>query len=127
MLRFLTIAVSALTLATAGVAAAQSKKGSNGGTVVSSQGHPIEFVRKGLEITFYVSDHDGSPAPTENMRGRATIQDGGKTVTVPLTPSAPNLLVGKTEAEISPQARIVFTASLQGAHEHALTARYTAE
>ena len=127
MLRFLMVAVSTLTLATAGAAVAQSKKGSNGGTVASSQGHPIEFVRKGLEITFYVSDHDGSPVPTKNMRGRATIQDGGKTVTVPLSPSAPNLLVGKTEAEMSPQARIVFTASLQGAHEHALTARYTAE
>jgi hypothetical protein len=60
-------------------------------------------------------------------RGRATIQDSGKTVTVPLSSSAPNLLVGKTEAEMSPQALIVFTASLRGAHEHVLTARYTGQ
>jgi hypothetical protein len=121
------IAVSALTLMTSAAAVAQSKKASNGGTVVLAQGHPIEFVRKGLEIVFYVSDHDGSPVPTHNMQGRATIQDGGTTVVVPLSPSAPNLLVGQTETELSPEARIVFTSKMQGAHQHTLTARYAGE
>ena len=102
----------------------QTKKGSNGGPVVTSQGHPIEFVRKGLEIVFYVSDDDGSPLSTKEMRGRATIQDGGKTVTVPLTPSSPNMMVGKIQAELTPQARVVFSANLHG---HSLTARYTTE
>jgi hypothetical protein len=127
MFRFAIIAASALTLLTSSAAVAQSKKGSNGGTVVSSQGHPIEFVRKGLEIVFYLSDDDGSPLSTKNIRGRAAIQDGGKTVTVQLSPSAPNLLVGKTETELSPQARIVFTGTVQGPHEHTLTARFTAQ
>ena len=96
----------------------------SGGPVVTSQGHPIEFVRKGLEIVFYVSDDDGSPLSTKEMRGRATIQDGGKTVTVPLTPSRPNMMVGKIQAELTPQARVVFSANLHG---HSLTARYTTE
>jgi hypothetical protein len=126
MFKFAMIAISALTLLTSGAALAQSK-GSNGGMVASSQGHPIEFVRKGLEILFYLSDDDGSPLPTKNIRGRVTIQDAGKTVTVQLTPTAPNLLVGKTETEMSPQARIVFTGTVQGPHAHTLTARFTAQ
>jgi hypothetical protein len=106
------------------LAQAQTKRGNNGGPVVTSQGHPIEFVRKGLDIIFYVSDDDGSPLSTKGMRGRATIQDGGKTFNVALNPGAPNMLVGKLPAELSPQARVVFSASLHG---HSLTARYTAE
>lgn len=106
------------------VAAAQTKTGSNGGPIVKSQGHPIEFVRKGMDIVFFVGDDDGSPLPTKEMRGRATIQDGGKTVTVPLTPSNPNMMTGKLQAELTPKAIVVFSASLHG---HSLTARYTVE
>ena len=106
------------------VAAAQTKTGSNGGPIVKSQGHPIEFVRKGMDIVFFVGDDDGSPLPTKEMRGRATIQDGGKTVTVPLTPSNPNMMTGKLQVELTPKAIVVFSASLHG---HSLTARYTVE
>ena len=107
-----------------GIAAAQAVKGSNGGPVIRSEGHPIEFVRNSLDITFYVGDHNGSPLATAEMKGRATVQDGGKTVTVPLSPASPNMLRGKLEAELSPKAIIVFSAS---SHGHTLTARYTAE
>ena len=107
-----------------GVAAAQAKKGNNGGPVVKSEGHPIEFVRNGLDITFYVGDDDGSPLPTKDMKGRATVQDAGKTVTVPLSAASPNLMRGKLSAELSPKAIIVFSANVHG---HSLTARYTAE
>jgi hypothetical protein len=107
-----------------GLAAAQTTKGGNGGAIVKSEGHPIEFVRNGLDITFYVGDHNGSPLATADMKGRATVQDGGKTFTVPLSPASPNLLRGKLEAELSPKAIVVFSA---GSHGHALTARYTAE
>jgi hypothetical protein len=110
--------------AISGVAAAQAIKGSNGGAVAKSEGHPIEFVRNGLDISFYVGDHDGSPVLTKEMKGRATIQDGGKTVTVPLSPATPNLMNGKLSAELSSKAIIVFSANLHG---HTLTARYTAE
>jgi hypothetical protein len=124
MLRYISLALILAVTVVPNLALAQAKKGSNGGPVVTSQGHPIEFVRKGLDITFYVSDDDGSPLATKDMRGRATIQDGGKTVTVQLSPSSPNRMVGKLQNELSPQARVVFSASLHG---HSLTARYTAE
>src|SRR5215218_10580912 len=124
MLKYAFVAMIAVITATPDFAAAQTKKGSNGGPIVKSQGHPIEFVRKGQDIVFYVGDDDGWPLPTKEMRGRATIQDGGKTVTVPLTPSSPNMMVGKLQVELSPQAHVVFSANLHG---HSLTARYTTE
>ena len=47
------------------------------------EGHPIEFVSKGQEITFYILEDDGkSPTPTKGFSGRAVIQDGGKTIAV---------------------------------------------
>ena len=124
MRKMIFLALIAGMIAISGVAAAQPTKGSNGGAVVKSEGHPIEFVRNGLDITFYVGDHDGSPVPTREMKGRATIQDSGKTVTVPLSPASPNLMRGKLQAELSPKAISVFSASTHG---HSLTARYTAE
>ena len=49
------------------------------------EGHPIEFVSKGQEITFYILEDDGkSPTPTKGFGGRAVIQDGGKTIAVAL-------------------------------------------
>lgn len=124
MLKYVLAAMIVAMTAAPDLATAQTRKGSNGGPVVTSQGHPIEFVRKGLDIVFYVSDDDGSPLATKDMRGRATIQEGGKTVTVPLSPSSPNMMVGKLQTELTPQARVVFSASLHG---HSLTARYTVE
>jgi len=124
MRKWIFLAFIAATITLPGVAAAQAAKGSNGGAVVKSEGHPIEFVRNGLDISFYVGDHDGSPVSTKEMKGRATIQDGGKTVTVPLSPTTPNRMSGKLQAELSPKAIVVFSGSLQG---HTLTARYTAE
>jgi hypothetical protein len=110
--------------ATASLAQAQPKKGPNGGMVVTSQGHPIEFVLKGQELIFYVSDDDGSSLPTKDMRGRATVQDRGKTTTVPLEPGAPNMMVGKLQAPLGAKSRVVFSANLHG---HSLTARYVTE
>ena len=110
--------------ATASLAQAQPKKGPNGGMVVTSQGHPIEFVVKGQELVFYINDDDGSSLSTKDMRGRATVQDGGKTTTVPLEPAAPNMMIGKLQAPLASKARVVFSANLHG---HALTARYVTE
>lgn len=124
MRKWIFLASIAALAAMPGVAAAQTTKGSNGGPVVRSEGHPIEFVRNGLDITFYVGDDDGSPLSTKDMKGRATVQDGGKTATVALSPASPNLMRGKLSAELSPKAIIVFSAN---AHGHTLTARYTAE
>jgi hypothetical protein len=110
--------------ATASIAHAQQKKGANGGMVVTSQGHPIEFMVKGQDLVFYINDDDGSPLSTKEMRGRATVQDGGKTTTVPLEPAAPNMMVGKLQTPLGSKARVVFSAN---AHGHALTARYVTE
>ena len=124
MRKFVFLTLIAAMAAMPGFAAAQATKGSNGGPVVKSEGHPIEFVRNGLDIVFYVGDDDGSPLSTKDMKGRATILDGGKTVTVPLSPATPNLMSGKLQTELSPKAIVVFSAN---AHGHTLTARYTAE
>ena len=110
--------------AAAHIAQAQPKKGANGGMIVTSEGHPIEFVIKSQDLLFYISDHDGSPLSTKEMRGRATVQDGGKTTTVPLEPAAPNMMIGKLQAPLGSKARVVFSANLHG---HSLTARYVSE
>ena len=47
MLKHGLLALVIATMAAIGLAEAQSKKGANGGMVVTSQGHPIEFVLKG--------------------------------------------------------------------------------
>src|SRR5262245_22484875 len=124
MLKHGLLAIVIATTVTTALAEAQAKKGANGGTVVTSQGHPIEFVLKGQELVFYVGDDDGSPLPTKDMRGRATVQDGGKTTTVPLEPAAPNMMVGKLQTPLGSKARVVFSANLHG---HSLTARYVTE
>ena len=124
MLKHGLLAVLVAITAAVHVAEAQSKKGANGGMVVTSQGHPIEFVLRGQELVFYVNDDDGSPLPTKDMRGRATVQDGGKTATVALEPTAPNLMIGKLKGSLGSKARVVFTAYLHG---HSLVARYVTE
>jgi hypothetical protein len=124
MRKHLFLATIAVVAAMPGFADAQTRTGTNGGPVVKSQGHPIEFVRKGLDVVFYVGDDDGSPLSTKDMRGRATIQDSGKTVTVPLTPAGPNMMAGKLQTELTPKAIVVFSAN---DHGHSLTARYTVE
>ena len=124
MLKYVFTAMIVAQTASFNPAEARTKKGNNGGPVVISQGHPIEFVHKGQEIVFYVGDDDGSPLPTRDMKGRATIQQGGKTVTVQLKPGSPNMMVGKAETELASHARVVFSGSLHG---HSLTARYTVE
>lgn len=127
MIKRITITMLALAVSL-GMAAAQSTKGANGGQVVKAEGHPIEFVHKGQEIVFYLSDDDGSPLATKGMRGRAIVQDGGKTTTITLEPSAPNLMVGKLQTPLGSKARVVFSTSFKASgHSHTLTARYVTD
>ena len=74
MLKYIFLAMIVALTSSVGPATAQTNKGNNGGPVVTSQGHAIEFVHKGEEMIFYVGDDDGSPLPTKEMKGRATIQ-----------------------------------------------------
>jgi hypothetical protein len=124
MLKYVFVGMLAALIVLSSQAGAQTKKGANGGMVVSSQGHPIELVLKGQELTFYLIDDDGTPLATKGLKGRAVVQDGGKTVTIALTPAAPNMLVGKAEGPIGAKARVVFSTNVHG---HALTARYVTE
>jgi hypothetical protein len=128
MLKCRLFAVLIAVTAAANSAQAETKKGPNGGMVEVSQGHPIELVLKDQDIIFYLRDDDGSPLPTKGMQGRATVQYSGKTTTVPLQPSAPNMLVGKLEGPLGPKARVVFSGNFRiKAHTHTLTARYVTE
>ena len=100
-------------------------KGSNGGEVVVMEGHPIEFVSKGQEITFYILEDDGkNPTPTKGFVGRAVIQDGGKTFAVNLSPAEPNMFVGQLPMPLGSKARVVFSGKVEG---HNLQARFTTD
>jgi hypothetical protein len=81
-------------------------------------------VLEGQKLIFYISDHDGSSLSTKDMRGRATVQEGGKTATVPLESAAPNMMIGNLQTPLGSKARVVFSANLHG---HSLTARYVTE
>jgi hypothetical protein len=116
------IAILIAALAFAATAQAQTK-GVNGGDVVVMEGHPIEFVSKGLEITFYILEDDAkTPTPTKGFSGRAVIQDAGKTTSVNLAPAEPNKFVGQLQMPLGPKARVVFSAKVEG---HTLQARFT--
>ena len=125
ILRNLMIA-AAVSLTVVASASAQTK-GPNGGPVVTAEGHPIEFVHNGLDISFFIVDDDRKTAvPTKGMRGRAVIQSGGKTATVNLVAAPPNKLVGKLQAPLAPKARVVMSTSMSiGGHRHTLQARFT--
>jgi hypothetical protein len=99
-------------------------RGPNGGRVVVSDGHPVEFVASGPELTFFLQDDDGSPLRTRGVSGRAVVQQGGQTATVQLAPAEPNRLVGRLEAPVAPGARVVFSAALHG---HRMQARFVAD
>ena len=121
------VALVATSLWTGAAHAEASKKGPNDGAVVTVQGHAIEFVHNGLEIVFYISDHNAAPLAMKDLTGRAVVQDGGKTTTIPLSSADPNRLVGKLQAPLTPKARIVMSTAISaGGHKHTLQARFTA-
>jgi hypothetical protein len=112
-----TLMAATLGLAMVAVAAAGPKgptKGPNGGQMVLVEEHPIEFVVRDQEIVFYLGDHDGKPMATKGYKARALVQDGGKTVTVPLVATPPNMFVGKLAAPLGAKARVVFAGFIDG-------------
>jgi hypothetical protein len=126
MLRRTLLATLAATVAAPLAAMAQGtaqrpSRGPNGGRVVVADGHPVELVASGTELTFFLRDDDGTPRATRGVSGRAVVQQGGQTTTVQLAPAEPNRLVGRLEAPLAPNARVVFSAALHG---HRLQARF---
>jgi len=107
-----------LALVLSGPAAAA---GPNGGQIAMAEDHPVELVATDTGLTFFVSEGDGQPLPTTGLTGKAYIQAGGKTETVPLKGAAPNRFVGELKAPLPPGAKIVLSARVHG---HGLQARF---
>lgn len=95
--------------------------GPNGGQTTVADGHPIEFVSKDKEITFFVIGEDGKPVDTKNLTARAFVQAGGKTETVTLFPAAPNKLVGTTAVSLVAGSKVVLSSKIHG---HNVQARF---
>lgn len=103
------------------IGAAGAKAGPNGGQTTVVEGHPVEFVSTDAEMTFYLSDEDGTPLATKGLIARAIVQADGKTEMVTLTPAAPNKLVGPLKASLNKGAKVVLSTKLHG---HSLQARF---
>lgn len=115
----------ALSLATATFAASAHEvaKGPNGGPVVDSAGHHVEFVAKGAELVLFLSGENDKPlASAGTKNARAIVQDAGKTTTVQLRPAEPNKLVGTLAQPLGKGARVVVSATM--ADGHAVQARF---
>lgn len=98
-------------------------KGPNGGPVVDSAGHHVEFTTKGTELVLFLYDEGDKPLASAGTRSaRAVVQDGGKTATVALQPAEPNRLVGTLGQPLSKGARVVVSATM--ADGHAVQARF---
>ncbi|MBY0296770.1 MAG: hypothetical protein K2X71_12130 [Methylobacterium sp.] len=109
-----------LTVAAPGPARAQAA-GPNGGQTTVADGHPIEFVSRDREITFFVAGEDGKPLDTSGLNARAIVQAGGRTETVSLAPAAPNRLVGTVAAPLAVGSKLVLTSRIHG---HSVQARF---
>ncbi len=125
MWKRLSVTLLGVGITTFGAVGQGTKKGDNGGEVVVMEGHPIEFVARGQQITFYILEDDAkSPTQTKGFSGRAVIQDGGKTTAVALASAEPNMFVGKLAMPLGSKARVVFSAKVPG---HTLQARFTTD
>ncbi|KAA2242249.1 hypothetical protein [Salinarimonas soli] len=113
----------ALSLASGVALAHEMAKGPNGGPVVDAAGHHVEMIARGAELVLFLSDASDKPLASAGTKGaRALVQDGGKTVTVPLQPAEPNRLVGALAQPLGSGARVVVSATL--ADGHAVQARF---
>ncbi|WP_045836607.1 hypothetical protein [Hyphomicrobium sp. 99] len=97
-------------------------KGPNGGHVMESSGHHIEFVPSQTEVTFYLSDAAGKPIASKGTKAKVFVQEGGKTIPLVLTPTDPDKLTGKLAAPLSSGAKVAVTATMTDGHN--LQARY---
>ncbi len=114
-------ALALLAAGFAGSALAQAA-GANGGQTVVADGHPIEFVSNGAQLTFFVTGEDGKPMDTAGLNAKAFVQVGGKTTTITLAPEAPNKLTGTLPAPLDTGAKVVLSSKVHG---HNLQARFS--
>lgn len=108
--------ILSLAIATAPLTAVaqHSHRGANGGTVVDATGGPyhVEFLARGTELAIYLVDESNKPIPAKGATGRAVVQQGGKTATVPLQFTDPNKFVGTLGGPLSKGSRVVLSAKL---------------
>lgn len=97
-----------------GAHAHDSAKGPNGGAMVQIDDKHLEFVSNSDALTLYLTDAKHDPVATAGASGRAVLLVDGKTSTIALVPTVPNLLTGKPEALLPKGARVVVSASLPG-------------
>ena len=104
----------ALAVAPSAALAQHSHDGPNGGVVVDASGAPyhVEFVARGTELALFILDDNNRPAPVTGASGRAVVQEGGKTATIPLDFAEPNRLVGRLAAPLGKGARVVLSGKL---------------
>lgn len=94
-------------LLAAGSAHAQpAKVGPNGGQLAEQSGHFVEFTPAGDRLVFFYLERNNAVSSMQGGSGRAVVQSGGKTLIVNLAFEAPNKLVGKLDAPLSPDAKI---------------------
>lgn len=115
------LALPAAIIAAATLTAPAFAAGPNGGVVTVAEGHPIELVSTGTDLTFFVTDEDAKPVQTAGMTAKAYVQAGGKTETVALKGAAPNRLVGTLPAALPAGAKVVLSAKMHG---HSIQARF---
>jgi hypothetical protein len=108
------LVVAALTLVMPAMSLAHAVEiGPNGGPVVNAAaGYHVEFVNKGADLSFFLSDEGGKPIASQGAKGRALIQDQGETQTVALTITDPNKLAGSLPRPLEAGARVVLFATM---------------
>lgn len=105
------------------VPAAQAQNvGPNGGMLAGKGGHETELVVTPTELTVYIIDH-GKAHTTKGVSLRAIIQQGGKSITVPLADVENKKLVGKLASPLGAGTIVVVTG--KDDHGDVLSARYT--
>lgn len=94
----------------------EAEKGPNGGALIDVDGHHVEFLPSGSDLTFILTGDKDAPIASAGAKMKAIIQDAGKTTQVELAPAEPNKLVGTALAPITPGAKVVVTGTLPDGH-----------
>jgi hypothetical protein len=98
------------------------KTGPNGGLLGGKDGHELELVVTAKDLTVFIIDH-GKVHSTKGVSLRAVIQQGGKSMTIPLVDVGGTKLTSELKAPLGPGAIVVITG--KDDHGDVLSARYT--
>ena len=119
---FFTLALTSPIVALAHGPDGHSGAGLNGGLVMESRGHHVEFVAKDAKLVFYVTGETDKPESTNGAVGRVVYLDGGKSKTIDLVSEVPNILTAKLGTPLKTGTKLVVSAKLADGHD--LEARF---